>query len=81
MKNVVLVSIFSALSLCSLAQFEFKHDSIEKRNKHDINDIDALYQVSGKGDFQLLFGCYRTGGSTNLTGLNKQRSTMASPLF
>jgi hypothetical protein len=55
MRNVLLASVFSALSLSSLAQFEFKHDSIEKRNKHDINDIDALYQVSGKGDFQLLF--------------------------
>jgi hypothetical protein len=55
MKSILLVSVFSALSLCGLAQFEFKYDSIEKRNRRDINDIDALYQVSEKGDFQLLF--------------------------
>ena len=55
MKFVLLILGFSALSHYGFAQFDFKYDSIEKRNQRDIKDIDALYQVSGKGDFQLLF--------------------------
>jgi hypothetical protein len=55
MKNVLFLLVFSALGHCSLAQFEFKYDSTEQRNQRDINAIDALYQVSKKGDFQLLF--------------------------
>ena len=55
MKYVLLILVFTALSHYGLAQFEFKYDSIEKRNQRDIKDIDAHYQVSKKGDFQLLF--------------------------
>src|SRR6476620_8785118 len=55
MKSVFFILLFSALSHNSFAQFEFKYDSIGKRNQRDIKDMDALYQVSGKGDFQLLF--------------------------
>ena len=55
MKNVLFLLIFGALSHCSLAQFEFKYDSIEKLNQRNINEIDALYQVSKKGDFQLRY--------------------------
>lgn len=55
MKIVLFLLFFSAVSHRGLAQFAFKHDSIEKRNQRDINDIDALYRVSKEGDFQLFF--------------------------
>jgi len=55
MKYFLLILGFCALSHDGFAQFEFKYDSIEKRNQRDIKDIDARYQVYRKGDFQLLF--------------------------
>lgn len=55
MKSFLFLLLFNAMSHCSLAQFEFKYDSIQKRNSRDINEIDALYKVSKKADFQLLF--------------------------
>lgn len=76
MKHILLVLVFSALGRYGFAQFAFKPDSIEKRNQRDIKEIDAFYQVSGKGDFQLLY--WMLPGQEDrrtllvLTNINKQ---------
>lgn len=55
MKYVLFLFFSSFLCHGLYAQFEFKKDSLDKLNPRNIRDIDTLFQVTGKGDFQLLF--------------------------